>query len=191
MLGAGQTAYCPLRFFDRVTARVGWRYGEGTSVFMFPHLDLKGATQGSVGDSPMEADRRRYVPQFRWAEMAQDGDQRRYSTRRCFAGRWRLAVAVARTGRIACGRRMQGVWACRPMATSVVWIAARPGSWAAGRSTRGSEARIIAAARLIRWRHCPLSMASELLALHLRLESSWRWVSPWSWFGLRSLPSDP
>ena len=26
----------------------------------------------------MEADRRRYVPQFRWAEMAQEGDRRRY-----------------------------------------------------------------------------------------------------------------
>ena len=53
-------------------------FSDAVPLYCFPHVELAGATQGSVGDSYMEPGRRRYVPRFQWRTMADDSDRRRY-----------------------------------------------------------------------------------------------------------------
>ena len=81
VLGAGDTRYCPLAFFLRVAARArehGFVFGEGTSCFLFPRVERRGATRGRVGDSFMEPRRRRFAPTFVWGAQAGDGDRIKY-----------------------------------------------------------------------------------------------------------------
>ena len=76
VMGAGETSFCPLAFFLRVTRRAGWHFGKGTSRFLFPRLDRTGSMRS--GPSPLEEGKRRMEPTFLWAEQAQDADRIKY-----------------------------------------------------------------------------------------------------------------